>query len=71
MGEARTLNESDDVLRLMSIHKSKGLEFPIVFVAGLGKQFNQMDIRSDIILHKDLGITARYVDAEKRVYNDS
>lgn len=71
MGEARTIHENEDVLRLMSIHKSKGLEFPVVFVAGLGKQFNQMDLRNDLILHKDLGLTARYVDSEKRTISDS
>ena len=48
LGTARALGEQEDVVRIMSIHKSKGLEFPVVFVAGLGKQFNQQDVRSAI-----------------------
>ncbi|MGN7469542.1 helicase-exonuclease AddAB subunit AddA [Brevibacillus sp. SAFN-007a] len=55
MGEARTIGENEDVVRIMTIHKSKGLEFPVVFVAGMGKQFNTMDLKSPFLLHKDLG----------------
>ncbi|MGG4451796.1 helicase-exonuclease AddAB subunit AddA [Brevibacillus porteri] len=55
MGEARTIGENEDVVRIMTIHKSKGLEFPVVFVAGMGKQFNTMDLKSQFLLHKDLG----------------
>lgn len=55
MGEARTIGENEDVVRIMTIHKSKGLEFPVVFVAGMGKQFNTMDLKSAFLLHKDLG----------------
>src|SRR5690606_15557923 len=43
LGTARALGEQEDVVRIMSIHKSKGLEFPVVFVAALGKRFNMMD----------------------------
>lgn len=64
---ARALSENENVVRIMSIHKSKGLEFPVVFVAGLGKNFNFMDIRKDILLHKDLGLGPAYVDPEKRI----
>lgn len=55
LGEARTIGENEDVVRIMTIHKSKGLEFPVVFVAGMGKQFNTMDVKSHFLLHKDLG----------------
>jgi len=55
LGEARTIGENEDVVRIMTIHKSKGLEFPVVFVAGMGKQFNVMDVKSPFLLHKDLG----------------
>ncbi|MFZ5969584.1 MAG: helicase-exonuclease AddAB subunit AddA [Bacillota bacterium] len=71
MGTAKTLGENDDVVRLMSIHKSKGLEFPVVFAAGMGKQFNLMDTNEKILLHKDLGIGPQYVDPEMRQYHDT
>ena len=61
MGAAKILGENDNVVRIMSIHKSKGLEFPIVLVAGLGKKFNLRDTYEDVILHKDLGIAPSYV----------
>ena len=47
MGSAKILGEHEDVVRIMSIHKSKGLEFPIVFTCGMGKQFNLMDLNSN------------------------
>ena len=46
----------DDVVRIMTIHKSKGLEFPVVFVSGLGKLFNTQDIKSDLVIHEKLGL---------------
>lgn len=55
-GEANILDENADVVRIMTIHKSKGLEFPICFVCGLSKQFNQMDIRQGILMDVDLGV---------------
>lgn len=66
-GEASLVNEQTNAVRLMSIHKSKGLEFPVVFVAGLGKQFNFMDARSSTIIDADYGIGASWVDLEKRL----
>ena len=51
-----------EAVRLMSIHKSKGLEFPVVFVAGLGTSFNEEDFRRDILLHRNLGLGMRRVD---------
>lgn len=51
-GEADITSENEDVVRIMSIHKSKGLEFPVVFLSGTAKQFNRQDIRSRLILHQ-------------------
>lgn len=65
-GEASTSGEQDDTVRIMSIHKSKGLEFPIVFVSGMSKQFNMQDTRSNIILHNELGVGPEYIDVENR-----
>ncbi|MCS0543371.1 ATP-binding domain-containing protein, partial [Aeromonas veronii] len=50
LGTARALGEQEDVVRLMTIHKSKGLEFPVVFVGGLSKQFNMMDLNKKYLL---------------------
>ena len=70
-GAAKILGEKENVVRLMSIHKSKGLEFPVVFLAGLGKQFNKMDIRSNMLMHKDLGLGPKFVDLQTRTYRDT
>jgi ATP-dependent helicase/nuclease subunit A len=66
-GEANILGEGEDTVRMMSIHKSKGLEFPIVFVAGMNKTFNQQDTRSRLALHPDYGIGCDWVDPEMRI----
>lgn len=71
MGTAKTLGENDNVVRIMSVHKSKGLEFPVVILAGLGKEFNLRDSRQSVLFHKDLGLGPNYVDLEKRTYNES
>lgn len=68
-GEAAILNEKDNTVRIMSIHKSKGLEFPVVFVAGLGKKFNQMDIRKPVVCHPDIGIGVNSVKLNTRQKN--
>jgi ATP-dependent exoDNAse (exonuclease V) beta subunit (contains helicase and exonuclease domains) len=65
-GEATTSGEQDDTVRIMSIHKSKGLEFPIVFVAGMSKQFNTQDLRSSIVLHSEMGVGPEYIDCKLR-----
>ncbi|PWV95400.1 DNA helicase/exodeoxyribonuclease V subunit A [Paenibacillus cellulosilyticus] len=67
LGTARALGEQEDVVRIMSIHKSKGLEFPVVFVAGLGKMFNMQDLNAPFLLHKELGYGPKFIDAELRV----
>ncbi len=71
MGTAKVLGENEDVVRIMTIHKSKGLEFPVVICAGLGKQFNLMDMRGDMLLHKDLGLGPKYVDINTRASRDT
>lgn len=67
-GQVSLVGENDDVVRIMTIHKSKGLEFPVVLVAGLGKQFNQSKDTSYLDIHKDLGITLSYVDKERKYF---
>ncbi len=66
-GEAGISGEAEDVVRIMSIHKSKGLEFPIVFVSGIGKKFNGMDRRSKVVTHPDLGIGCDFADPGRRL----
>lgn len=66
-GEASITNENTDAVRIMTIHKSKGLEFPIVFVAGMGKQFNLMDARKSTIISGDYGVGCDFVDLEMRI----
>lgn len=67
MGTARTLGENENLVRIMSIHKSKGLEFPVVFVSGLGKRFNLMDLNKGMLMHRELGLGPQLVDSERRV----
>ena len=55
-GEVSTIGENEDTVRIMSIHKSKGLEFPVVFVSGLGKRFNMTDANAGLVIHPDLGV---------------
>lgn len=64
LGTARTLGEQEDIVRIMSIHKSKGLEFPVVFVGGTAKGFNMMDLNGAFLIHKELGFGPRYKDEE-------
>lgn len=71
MDMAKILGENDNVVRLMSIHKSKGLEFPIVIVAGMGRQFNLRDLTKPLLLHKDLGLGPRFVNLELRASMDT
>lgn len=66
-GEAGTLDENADVVRIMSIHKSKGLEFPVAFVAGLSKRFNMQDTSRALIVDVDLGIGTDYVNPAQRI----
>ena len=71
MSSAKLIGENEDVVRIMSIHKSKGLEFPVVFLSCTGKKFNLMDLNnSDILLHQELGMGFKYIDYNKQIeYN--
>lgn len=65
-------NDSDEnVIRIMSIHKSKGLEFPVVFLSGMGKDFNLKDTKQSIIVHSDYYIGAKYFNLDKRCGGDT
>ena len=63
---AKLQSEADDLVRVMTIHKSKGLEFPVVFVADLGKQFNESDTRAAVITHQEWGYGMDYMDLDHR-----
>lgn len=67
MGTAKTLGENEDVVRIMSIHKSKGLEFPVVILSGCGKQFNLMDLNRRILYHEELGYGPDFIDYKRRL----
>lgn len=66
-GEAGTVDEHADVVRIMSIHKSKGLEFPVCIVAGLAKRFNMQDQTKSLLMDVDFGLGCEYVDLERRM----
>jgi len=51
----------------MSIHKSKGLEFPVLFLCGTGKQFNMQDLNKSLLLHQDLGFGPKYINYERKI----
>ena len=68
MGQVKLLGENDDVVRIMTIHKSKGLEFPMVLAGGLGKRFNRDSDTFQVSLHKDIGLGIRFVDRENFCY---
>ncbi|MCR5000984.1 MAG: helicase-exonuclease AddAB subunit AddA [Lachnospiraceae bacterium] len=66
-GEANILDENDDTVRIMTIHKSKGLEFPVCFVAGCHKDYNMMDAYRSVINDIDLGLGIDLVDPKRRL----
>ena len=70
-GEAGIIDENANVVRIMSIHKSKGLEFPVVFVSGLSKEFNKRDTKGDLITDVDLGIGVKCINTDIRVKYDT
>jgi len=71
MDSAKVIGENDDVIRIMSIHKSKGLEFPVVFLSGTGKQFNMQDLNNKILLHPEIGIGVKYIDYDRQIEYDT
>lgn len=70
-GEAQESGKQENRVRIMSIHKSKGLEFPIVFLAGMGKKFNKQDVRGRLLIDMDLGIGTDHLDLEQRTRNST
>lgn len=66
-GEAEIVSENADAVRIMTIHGSKGLEFPVVFVSGTGKKFNHQDSRSTMVVHPELGAAIDYINPVSRV----
>ena len=71
MGEAGNGLEEEDVVKIMTIHKSKGLEFPVVFVSGLSKKFNRMDFNKSVLCHPELGIGMECVNTTLRFHHPS
>jgi len=70
-GEASALSSKDDTVRIMTIHKSKGLEFPVVFLACTGKKFNDSDVRQSIVINDKVGIGLSFIDPDKRIKRSS
>ena len=66
-GEASAISEQDNTVRIVSIHKSKGLEYPIVILAGMAKSFNKMDARGKLLIDGDFGVASDYLDIETRL----
>ncbi|WP_462377630.1 helicase-exonuclease AddAB subunit AddA [Emergencia timonensis] len=71
MGQVKLVGENDDLVRIMTIHKSKGLEFPLVIVCGMGRRLNYTKIGSGIALHKDIGIGMTLTDFEGHWYKQT
>ena len=67
MGSARVLGENEDVVRLLTVHASKGLEFPVVFVVGLGSAFNKRSLSGRLLMHSELGVGAPVIDVDNNV----
>ncbi|AFQ44159.1 UvrD-helicase domain-containing protein [Desulfosporosinus meridiei] len=67
LGSARALGENEDVVRLITVHASKGLEFPVVFVVGLGRTFNTQSLKGKMLLHSKLGVGMPIIDVENNV----
>ena len=67
LSSARAIGAQEDVVRLMTIHSSKGLEFPVVFVAALGKGFNQKDLQNAYLFDQHYGLAVKAVDPEERI----
>ena len=67
LASAKVIGENENVVRIMSIHKSKGLEFPVVFLSNIAKQFNFMDLNKNILLHQTLGIGPEYISYRRKI----
>lgn len=66
-GEASIYSDQDDLVRVMSIHKSKGLQFPVVFLSGMGRKFNKQDLNAKMLIDSEYGIGCNYIDLENKV----
>lgn len=66
-GEADIVSENANAVRFMTIHKSKGLEFSVVFLCGTSKHFNKMDVKSSMVIHPELGVGVDYIDPTLRI----
>ena len=67
LSSAKIIGENEDVVRIMSIHKSKGLEFPVVFLSSTSKQMNMQDLNKNILLHQKIGIGPEYINYDRRI----
>ncbi|MEG0711909.1 MAG: helicase-exonuclease AddAB subunit AddA, partial [Niameybacter sp.] len=67
IGEAKLVGESENLVQIMTIHKSKGLEFPIVFVCNTNKAFNNLDIMKNVLMHHELGLGPKYTDRDTNI----
>ena len=67
LGTAKSLSEKENVVRLMTVHKSKGLEFPVVFFAGIGRPFNEMDFHKSYLFDQDYGLAVKAVNPDTRI----
>ena len=67
LASAKVIGENENVVRIMSIHKSKGLEFPIAIISRANKKFNQKDLKDTILMHQDIGIGMQYVNYDRQI----
>ncbi len=67
LSSAKLIGENENVVRIMSIHKSKGLEFPVAIISRTDKKFNQRDLSDDILLHQDIGFGPQYINYERKI----
>ncbi len=67
LSSAKLIGENENVVRIMSIHKSKGLEFPVAFISRTDKKFNQRDLSENILLHQDIGFGPKYINYERKI----
>lgn len=67
LGAAKIIGENDNVIRIMSIHKSKGLEFPVVFLCSTAKKINMQDLNESVLLHQEIGLGPQYINYERKI----
>ena len=65
--EVNSLGEGSDAVRIITIHKSKGLEYPVVFVAGMGRKINQKSAKASVLIHPRAGLASDYIDPDRRL----